>query len=41
MDYLRHPSISAHDLGMAEVADYQVDWLDHPGFADHLLPILG
>jgi acetylornithine deacetylase/succinyl-diaminopimelate desuccinylase-like protein len=38
MDYLRQPSISAHGIGMAEVADYLVGWLDHLGFAAFTIP---
>jgi acetylornithine deacetylase/succinyl-diaminopimelate desuccinylase-like protein len=41
MAYLRQPSISAHGIGMAEVADYLVGWLDRLDFAPSLLPTPG
>lgn len=40
-DYLRRPSISAHGVGIAEVADYLVAWLDGLGLDAHLEPTPG
>ena len=41
IDYLRHPSISAHGIGMGEVADYLVAWLTQLGFDTQLMPTPG
>lgn len=41
IDYVRHPSISAHGLGMAEVATLLVDQLTNLGFATELIPTAG
>ena len=41
IDYLRHPSISAHGIGMAEVADYLLAWLAKLGFDAQLMPTPG
>lgn len=41
VDYLRHPSISAHGTGMGEVADYLVDWLTRLGLEARLMPTPG
>jgi len=38
IDYLRRPSISAHGIGMGEVADYLVAWLTKLGFDAKLMP---
>ncbi|MBP7692413.1 MAG: M20/M25/M40 family metallo-hydrolase [Anaerolineales bacterium] len=40
-DYLRRPSISAHGLGMAEVADYLVAWLGRLGLDAQLMATPG
>lgn len=37
LDYLRRPSISAHGLGMAEVAGYLVDMFDRLGLAGRII----
>lgn len=41
IDYLRHPSISAHGTGMDEVADYLVAWLTKLGLEAQLMPTPG
>ena len=41
VDYLRHPSISAHGTGMGEVADYLVTWLTRLGMDAQLMPTPG
>jgi acetylornithine deacetylase/succinyl-diaminopimelate desuccinylase-like protein len=41
IDYLRHPSISAHGIGMDQVADYLLTWLTSLGFDAHLMPTPG
>jgi len=41
MDYLRHPSISAHGIGMDQVADYLLTWLTKLGFDPQLMPTPG
>ena len=41
IDYLSHPSISAHGLGMAEVADYLVTWLSRLGLEAQLMSTPG
>src|SRR4051794_40658291 len=41
LDYLRRPSISAHGLGMAEVAAYLVEMLNRLGLAGRILPTDG
>jgi len=41
MDYLRHPSISAHGIGMDQVADYLLTWLTKLGFDAQLMPTPG
>ncbi len=41
MDYLRRPSISAHGIGMGEVADYLLAWLTRLGFETRLMPTPG
>ena len=40
-DYLRQPSISAHGIGMGEVADTLLDWLGRLGFESGLMPTPG
>ena len=37
MDYVRHPSISAHDIGIREVAQMLVAHLDGLGFEAELI----
>jgi acetylornithine deacetylase/succinyl-diaminopimelate desuccinylase-like protein len=41
IDYLRHPSISAHGLGMGEVSGILVAWLDRLGFEAGLVATPG
>lgn len=41
MDYVRHPSISAHDIGIREVAAMLVDHLGTLGFAAEAVPTSG
>jgi acetylornithine deacetylase/succinyl-diaminopimelate desuccinylase-like protein len=41
LDYVRRPSISAHGLGMAEVAGYLVETLDGLGMGARLMPTAG
>ena len=41
MDYVRHPSISAHDIGIREVAALLVDHLDGLGFQAEAVPTAG
>ncbi len=41
MDYVRHPSISAHDIGIREVATLLVDHLDGLGFDARLVETPG
>ncbi|HMP42378.1 MAG TPA: M20/M25/M40 family metallo-hydrolase [Roseiflexaceae bacterium] len=41
IEYLRQPSISAHGIGMAEVAAFLHSWLAQLGFAPRLLPTPG
>ena len=41
MDYVRHPSISAHDIGIREVAEILVGHLDGLGFDAGLLETAG
>ena len=41
IDYVRRPSISAHGLGMAEVAAFLVDQMTSLGFATELIPPAG
>jgi acetylornithine deacetylase/succinyl-diaminopimelate desuccinylase-like protein len=41
LDYLRHPSISAHGAGMDKVADYLLAWLARLGFESQLMPTAG
>jgi acetylornithine deacetylase/succinyl-diaminopimelate desuccinylase-like protein len=41
VEYLRHPSISAHGIGMDVVADYLMNWLVQLGFEVHLMPTPG
>jgi len=41
IDYVRRPSISAHGLGMAEVAAYLVDWLNTMGLTAQSVPTAG
>ena len=41
LDYLRQPSISAHGIGMGEVAQYLVAWLDKLGLKAALMPTAG
>ena len=41
IDYLRRPSISAHGIGMGEVADYLLTWLIELGLDAHLMPTPG
>jgi acetylornithine deacetylase/succinyl-diaminopimelate desuccinylase-like protein len=40
-DYVRHPSISAHDIGIREVAALLVDTLTALGFATEAVPTAG
>ena len=40
-DYVRHPSISAHDIGIREVAAMLVDKLTALGFATEAVPTAG
>ena len=41
MDYVRHPSISAHDIGIREVAEMLVGHLDRLGFEAELVETPG
>ena len=41
MEYVRHPSISAHDIGIREVAAMLVDHLSGLGFAAEAVPTSG
>ena len=41
MDYVRHPSISAHDIGIREVAAMLVDHLSGLGFETEAVPTSG
>jgi len=41
INYLRQPSISAHGIGMDEVADYLVSWLARLGLDPQLMPTPG
>ncbi|MFN8485933.1 MAG: M20/M25/M40 family metallo-hydrolase [Anaerolineae bacterium] len=41
IDYVRRPSISAHGLGIAEVADFLVELLRGLGLATELIPTAG
>jgi acetylornithine deacetylase/succinyl-diaminopimelate desuccinylase-like protein len=41
IDYVRHPSISAHNLGIREVADILVDMLGKLDFETQLVPTAG
>ena len=41
IDYLRRPSISAHGIGMDEVADYLLDWLTRLGLDVQRMPTPG
>jgi acetylornithine deacetylase/succinyl-diaminopimelate desuccinylase-like protein len=41
IDYVRHPSISAHGLGMGEVADFLVTYLKQLGLDARLMPTPG
>ena len=41
VEYLRQPSISAHGIGMGEVADYLLAWLSKLGFESRLMPTAG
>ncbi len=41
IDYVRHPSISAHGLGIAEVGDYLLEFLKRLGFEANLMPTAG
>ena len=41
IDYLRRPSISAHGIGMGEVADYLLAWLTELGLDAQLMPTPG
>jgi acetylornithine deacetylase/succinyl-diaminopimelate desuccinylase-like protein len=41
IDYVRHPSISAHNLGIGEVADLLVDMLRALGFETQRVPTAG
>ena len=41
VDYLRRPSISAHGIGMDEVADYLVTWLARLGLNAQRMPTPG
>ena len=41
IDYLRHPSISAHGVGMDMVANYLLNWLIQLGFEAQLMPTPG
>src|SRR5262245_49117959 len=40
-DYLRRPSISAHGLGIVEVADYARDLLERAGLSARVIPTGG
>jgi acetylornithine deacetylase/succinyl-diaminopimelate desuccinylase-like protein len=37
IDYVRHPSISAHNVGIREVADLLISMLERLGFETHLV----
>ena len=41
LDYVRHPSISAHGVGMAEVAHFLLQRLHALGMAAQLMPTAG
>jgi acetylornithine deacetylase/succinyl-diaminopimelate desuccinylase-like protein len=41
IDYLRQPSISAHGIGMGEVAEILLAWLSKLGFEARLMPTAG
>jgi acetylornithine deacetylase/succinyl-diaminopimelate desuccinylase-like protein len=41
MDYVRHPSISAHNIGITEVAGLLIEMLGKLGFETHLVPTAG
>ena len=41
IDYVRHPSISAHNIGIKEVADILLDMLGKLGFDTRLVPTAG
>ena len=41
VEYLRQPSISAHGIGMGEVAEYLLAWLSKLGFETRLMPTAG
>jgi acetylornithine deacetylase/succinyl-diaminopimelate desuccinylase-like protein len=41
IDYVRRPSISAHGLGIAEVAAYIADVMEHIGLAARIIPTAG
>lgn len=41
IDYVRHPSISAHNIGIKEVADILIGMLDGLGFETHLVATKG
>ena len=41
VEYLRQPSISAHGIGMGEVAEYLLAWLSKLGFDTRLMPTAG
>ena len=41
IDYVRQPSISAHGIGIAEVAAFLNDYLTQMGFATESLPTAG
>jgi acetylornithine deacetylase/succinyl-diaminopimelate desuccinylase-like protein len=41
VDYVRHPSISAHNIGIAEVAEILVDMLKNMGFDTRAVPTKG
>ena len=41
LDYLRHPSISAHNIGIGEVAELLVRMLGRLGFEARMIPTSG
>ena len=41
IDYVRHPSISAHNIGIKEVAELLIGMLDGLGFETRLVPTKG
>jgi len=41
MDYVRHPSISAHNIGIQEVSEILVDMLTNLGFRTRSIPTAG